>query len=364
MRKRNQSKKTISKKISGLLPGTLVYTGEQTSNTVEIEAFVYHAEGFEEKSKLTFDELKPLIKNDASGCLWVNINGLYDTALIENIGKLLSINHLTLEDIVHVEQRAKLEIYPNYLFLVLNVLEMQKADSPPDSRQLATDQISFVLTKNCLVTFQDLSGDVFEAIRNHIRQGKGSIRSRKVDYLLYALMDCIIDNDFHLLQTIADNIDALEVDILSQPEKQNMTDLFQLKKQVIQIRKTIYPVREIVNEISRDDVFFMPDTKPFLRDLYDHCFRAIDHVELSRENLTALLELYMSQQNNKMNEIIKTLTIISTIFIPLTFIVGVYGMNFDVMPELRWANGYYVVWGIMLATALGLVFYFIKKKWL
>jgi magnesium transporter len=342
-------------KIVGIPPGTLFYSGEQ-SGRVKITLIEFTETEFFEKEfhnvEACFSELRDdMVK-------WINVEGVHDTEVIEKIGKLYDLHPLTLEDIVHVEQRPKTENYDHYL---LTVMKMIMYDQKPVSEQL-----SLILLKNTVISFQEPGGgDAFDIIRTRLRQAKGRVRRLGADYLFYALMDAVVDWYFNTLEKIGDEIGEVEEKITKEPTRELLLKLYRLKREVIYLRKQVWPVRDMINTLLRaESDFITANTQLFLRDLLDHITRIIDTVETYRDLLAGIMDIYLSTNSNRMNEVMKVLTIMSSIFIPVTFIAGVYGMNFEHMPELRSPYGYAVVWVLMLSVMGGLIVYFRKKKWL
>lgn len=265
-----------------------------------------------------------------------------------------------MEDILNTTQRPKIEEYDTYLFLTLKMLGIDKK-----GEKIVSEQVSFVLGNNWLITFQEQQGDVFDIVRARLRDSKGIIRQKKADYLLYSLIDVSVDNYFFVSEHFADKIETLEEQILHNPSQESLQTIQKLKRQLMNFRKSIIPLRESVSSLQKFNVKLINDsTFPYLRDVYEHLIHLTDNLESNRDLLASIMDLYLSGVSNKMNEIMKVLTIIATIFIPLTFIAGVYGMNFQYMPELHWKYGYFIVWGIMIIVAIIMINYFKRKKWL
>lgn len=299
----------------------------------------------------------PEIDADAGKTVWLNIDGLHDVALIETIGARFGIHSLTLEDILQTGQRPKAELFEAYLYIVLKALQYHEADEG-----VASEQISFLLLPGILISFQESVGDVFDGVRERLTKGKGRIRSLGSDYLAYALLDAIVDQYFVILEKLGQDIESVEEELTESPTSHTMQRIHELRHEFIYLRKQIWPLREVVNNLSKDDSgIFLEKTRLFLRDVYDHTIQVIDTVESYRDILSGFLDLYLSIVSNKLNEVMKVLTLISTIFIPITFIVGVYGMNFKYMPELDWHWGYFGAWGLILVV-VGLMVFFVKKK--
>ncbi len=344
------------KKQIGAPPGSLHYIGQQTDEKVKITLIEYNEKEFFEKEFLNLDDCLSHVKEDM--VKWINVEGVHDTSIIEKIGQLYNIHPLTLEDIVHVDQRSKFEDYDHYLVAILKMI-MYDA-------QVRSEQLSLVLLKNTVISFQEPSGgDAFDIIRQRLRLAKGRVRKLGADYLFYALMDSVVDWYFHTLEKIGDKIEEIEEEIMNQPKRESLIQLYRLKREVIYLRKQVWPMRDMISNMLRSDSeFITANTQLFFRDLQDHSSRVIDTVETYRDLLAGIMDIYLSTNSNKMNEVMKVLTIMSTIFIPVTFIAGVYGMNFEYMPELKSPYGYAVVWALMLSIMAGLIFYFRKKRWI
>lgn len=343
----------------GLPPGSLVFTGTQKMETVEITLIQYSTESFSEKKFQDPDDLLSAIST-FEGVNWVNVDGLHDADLVEKLNTHLDIHRLSMEDILSVGQRTKLEEYANYVHVVLRMFDADTKDETIDGEQL-----SFLLKGNVLLSFQERKGDVFDIIRTRIREDKGIIRKKNADYLLYALLDTVVDHYFMTLENFSEKIEELEFELLENPNKDTLNAIYQLRRESLSLRRCVYPLREMINRFEKlEEPLINKETKLYIRDLYDHTIQIIETVEVFREMIIGLLELYMNSVSNKLNEIMKVLTIMSSIFIPLTFVVGVYGMNFDNMPILHYKYGYYAVWLIMALLVVFMVIYFKRKKWL
>jgi len=347
--------KTNSRKL-GAPPGTLHYVGPPTDTKVRITLIEFNEHELIEKDFYDFADCFGHVKDNM--VKWINVEGVHDIHLVEEIGRQYNIHPLTLEDIVHVDQRAKYEDYDHYL---LSIMKMITYDD-----KVVKEQLSIILSGNTVISFQEPSGgDAFDVIRNRLRQGKGRVRKLGADYLFYAMMDAVVDYYFHVLEVIGDKVARIEEEIISEPNQKSLLELYQLKREVISLRKHVWPTRDLVANLLRSESEFITDnTQLFFRDLQDHISRVIDTVETYRDLLSGIMDIYLSTNANKMNEVMKVLTIMSSIFIPVTFIAGIYGMNFEFMPELKSPYGYAAVWVVMLTVMLGLVFYFRRKKWL
>lgn len=342
-----------------MAPGSLIFTGEQKMDKSAVSVIQFNQNNLVEKSCQTIQEAIQLDEK-FEGVSWINVDGLHDISIIEDIGNAYSLHKLTLEDILSVAQRPKIDEYDGFLYTVIKMFSLGK-----DNSNIESEQVSFVLQGNTLITFQEKSGDVFEYVRNRIREGKGTVRQRKADYLLYALMDAIVDHYYLILENLGEKLEEIEINLLENPDQEMLGKLHGLRREMLHLRRSVYPLREVV---SRFEKIESPDiqstTRVFIRDLYDHTIQVIETVEVFRDMASGMLDLYMSSVSNKMNNIMKVLTIIATIFIPLTFIAGVYGMNFEYMPELSWKWGYFGIMTIMFLIIIGMLFFFRKKKWL
>ena len=342
---------------TGLPPGTVVYSGEDQTAKVKITLLEYNEKEVIEKEFFDFDECLLHVKNDM--VKWINVDGIHNTALIQKIGEKFSIHSLTLEDVANTEQRPKFEDYENYL---VSIMKMISYTGEINAEQL----VVILLDNNTVLSFQEADGgDAFDIIRTRIRTSKGRVRKMGADYLAYCLIDAVVDLYFVVLEKIGDRIEVLEEELVNDPNKGTMKFLHSMKREMIFLRKAVWPMRELINNFERcESKLIKKPTRLFLRDLYDHTIRVIDTVETFRDLLSGMMDIYLSSVSNRMNEVMKVLTIISTIFIPVTFIAGVYGMNFKYLPELDSPYGYYICWAVMLSIMLSLVIYFRRKKWL
>lgn len=351
----------FTKKMShkaGSAPGTLIHIGEKKKDEVRISMMDYDGEDLAESELDSIDDAADLA--GAPSTTWINIEGLHDIDEIERIGERFHIHPLTLEDIVNTGQRPKLENYEHYIYVVFKMLSFNDS-----SNMVTSEQVSLIVGDNCLLSFQEKKGDVFDSVRARIRKGRGRIRKGGCDYLAYALVDAAVDHYFLILEKMSERIEHLETALIGDPTPDTLHLIHNLKREIIYLRKQVWPLREVVNQLVREDTGLIREsTHPFLRDVYDHTVQVIDNIESFRDILSGMTDLYLSTISNKMNEVMKVLTIIATIFIPITFIAGIYGMNFKVMPELEWQWGYAAVWIVMLAVVLLLLNFFKRKRWL
>lgn len=341
----------------GQPPGTMIYTGQRTSEPLRITLIDYSAEQQSEKTDIPVEECTTF--NNPDTVSWINIDGLNDASVIAKVGELFSIHPLVLEDILHTTQRPKLEDHGGYLFLIARMLYFA-----PGNDEVLSEQLSFILTENGLITFQERAGDVFDGIRDRIRNNMGRIRRMGADYLLYALMDAIVDNYFSVMEAIGEKIENIEQVLMDNPEAVQISELYRLKRELLYIRKSAWPLREAVSGLERGESALMKEgTVAYVRDLYDHTLQVMDAVETFRDMLGGVQELCLSSMGQKTNQVMQVLTIIATIFIPLTFVAGIYGMNFENMPELHWKYGYPAVWALMILLTAGMVVFFRRRKW-
>lgn len=351
-----KKKKRVHKKAVNLPPGTISYRGKKQSQITDIDIIAYTQEQYQEFKHATIDQIFSLL--GTLGVTWININGLNNAEPIEALGSKLKIHALTLEDIVNTHHRPKIDEYDKYLFMVFKML-YYKEDT------LIYEQFNMVVGDNYIFTFQESDEDVFDDLRERITNSKGRIRGLGADYLMFAILDAIIDNYLVVIDAYGERIEDLENSVV-EAESETITNQIQLlKHEILKVRRSIYPVKEIINRLEKTDCEFIdPKTHSYIRDLHDNMAQVTETLDLYREMVWSLMDMHMSIVSNKMNEVMKVLTIIATIFIPLTFIAGVYGMNFNNMPELQYKYGYFVVWGLMILIFIIMIFYFRRKKWL
>lgn len=343
----------------GLSPGSLVFTGTQKMSSAEISLMQYSEGEVRHSKPASISEAIGLIKK-YPGCSWINIDGLHDVGIIEQICVYLGLHKLTIEDILSVNQRPKIEEHADYMHLAVKMLTEESGD-----QEISCEQVSFLLKGKVLATFQEKSGDTFEYVRQRISENKGIIRKKGADYLLYALLDSIVDFYFVVLENVGEKLTDTETELLENPDKNSLNRIHLLRKEMLNIRRSVYPLREVVARLEKiQEPVFSDDLSIYIRDLYDHTLRVMETIESFRDTVSGLLDLYMNSVSNRMNEIMKVLTIIATIFIPLTFIAGVYGMNFECMPELRWKYAYFATWGVMVLIFIAMLMFFRKRKWL
>lgn len=342
----------------GVAPGTPVHTGQRRVAEVRFGLFEYNKNDFQERMPTSVAECLPLAR--PGFVTWLNVEGLHDVEQLRSLGERAGIHPLVLEDIVSIGQRPKMEEYDEQLYIVLRALEYDETHA-----QIVEEQISIVLGRNYVLSFQEQPGDSFDPVRARIRTSKGPLRDRPADFLAYALIDAIVDNYFKVVEKVGDRLEALEDDVVGDPAPAVIADIHHMRRELLVMRRAVWPLRDVLSSLVREQSDLISDpTRVFLRDVYDHTVQVIDTVETMRDLLSSLMDLYLSTVSNRMNEIMKVLTIIATLFIPLTFIAGVYGMNFEHMPELRWRWGYPAVLLLMAIAAGAMILYFRRKSWL
>ena len=351
------SKASYADKI-GLPPGSLVYIGKNRKHEVAISEMCFSLEQYDEIPLTKITDCKSWDNDDK--VTLVSVIGIHDTIVIEEVGDHFGIDPMTQEDIVNTQSRSKLEEYDNYLFFPMNILEVDLG-----SNDITSVRISLLLAKNGVISFQESEIDILAPLKERVRQGKGLIRQRKSDYLFYRMVDTFVDNSFLVIEHLAERIEKLEEKILRDPDAGVHEEIYDLKRKIAFVKRTIVPLGECITKIIKSDSDLISEfTQNYFRDVHDHLLNLIATVDSQREIVSDFLNLYMSAMSNRMNEVMKVLTIFATIFIPLTFIAGIYGMNFEIMPELQWKYGYFVAWGVMLMVVIILLVYFKRKKWL
>jgi magnesium transporter len=343
---------------AGLSPGTLIFAGQRRVDAVSIHQMVYSATEIQE-SPITLAELPDLRVPQGSMC-WLNIVGIHEAEAVKQVGDRFQLHPLVLEDIMNTRQRPKMEAYEDYIFVVAKMMDLL-----PERREVIEEQISLVIKDGMVISFLEEECELFDQVRARLRNGKGKIRGRNSDYLAYALLDAIVDEYFFILEAIGEEIDQLEEDLLHASGGLPLERMQALKRQMVGIRRHIWPIREVVASLSRlDSDLIKPETVIFLRDVHDHTMQIAETIEAQRDILGGIQDLYLSVVNNKMNEVMKVLAGISTIFLPMTLVAGIYGMNFDVMPELRATWGYPVALALMGGIGVGMYVFFRTRKWL
>ncbi|MFD1820323.1 magnesium transporter [Pseudarcicella hirudinis] len=350
----------IQNKNLGTSPGTLTYIGEEVQYATKISLIEYN-EFFCKESKLK-KLIECKIEDKPDEIIWLNVDGIHEPKVVETIGHVYGLHPLVMEDIVNTQQKPKFEYFnEDQLFLTLKMIEYN-----PHTRDIEVEHLNFILGHKYLISFQEeRNRDVFENVKIRLKASAGKTRKNGSDYLLYALMDLVVDNYFLVLEKIGEDLERLEEEIIHSARQRSLNELYQMKREVMLMRKIVFPLREMLVGLIREEApLITENTTIYLRDVYDHVSQVLETIDSYRELITSLMDLYLSQVSNKMNNVMKVLTVISVIFIPLTFLAGIYGMNFDNMPELHWHYGYYGVWGIMIALVIVMLLWFKRKDWL
>jgi len=349
-------KKKTSAKV-GLPPGSIIHVGEQKIEKVKITLTEYDEKNVETCEINSVEEIDPY--TDTPQVTWVNVSGLHDTELIKQIGEKFSIHPLVLEDILNTETRPKIEMTDDYIFIAMKMLTYNSSED-----QIDTEQVSFILGNSFVFSFLEKSDNIFNPIKDRITNNYGRVRKQASDYLFYALMDVVVDQYFLLLEQIEQNIELLDDEVITNADRSQIEKIYNLKNKLLLTRRSLWPLRELFTRLIREESKLInKKIVPYLRDLLDHTIQITETIELQREITNGLMETHLSMMSFKMNEVMKVLTVIATIFIPLTFIVGIYGMNFPNMPEMQWPWAYYALWGVMICVVLFMLFYFKRKKW-
>jgi magnesium transporter len=344
---------------AGLPPGTLVHIGEKKTEQPIVTLIDYDETNHQENEVKTVEECFSF--RDKPTVTWINVEGIHEVKVIEKLGSCFGLHPLVLEDILNTDQRPKMEVYGDYLYIVLKMLY-----DGAENRPVEGEQVSLILGSNFVISFQEgKEGDVFNPVRERIRSGKGVIRKMGPDFLVYSLIDTIVDHYFLILETLGEKIELLEEALVAYPTTTTLQEIQKFKNQMIFVRRMVWPLREVINGLGRKESTLVKETTEiYLRDVYDHVVQVMDTIEVYREMLSGMLDIYLSSVSNRLNSVMKVLTIIATIFMPLTFIAGIYGMNFKHMPELEWRWGYPAVWLIVVIIGISMLIYFKKKKWL
>lgn len=349
--------KRILKK-PGQAPGTLQFTGNQFLDEIIMTLYDYDAHQLGEYDITTLDSLKPYL--DSPSNTWLKISGLHDVEKLKDIWDYFELHPLVQEDILNTHQRPKIEEYTDHLYLVMRLMHIDESNG-----EMKSQQLSIVLGANYLLSFQEDNHPVFEPVLHRLRSEAPRLRKSTSDYLAYALVDTVVDHYFRVLEQLGDELEDLEFKLIDHFDDSIPGQIHAIRRKLLYFRKAIWPMRDSLNNLLRDESSFInEENKIYFRDVYDHLVQIIDGLENYRDLVIGLLDMYMSQVSNKMNEVMKVLTIIATIFIPLTFIAGVYGMNFEYMPELSWQWGYPAVWGLMILAGAGMYYFFKKRTWL
>ena len=362
-RKRKLKKIDLQKFVSktakrGSIPGTIEYIGQPREDKVKIEVLEFDELTTNETIFSSVNEMKAFLEHP--GIKWFQVTGVHNSDILNEIGNLFKIISLDLEDIANTTQRPRIEEREDYIFMVFKVIQLDA-----ESREVNIEQVSIILGSNYVITFHETTPEIFESLQTRILSGLGRVRKMKSDYLIFAVSDIIIDQYFTLIESIGEMIEETEEELIASPDQSSQEAIYKLKRRLGYVKKSIWPAREVLNQLQHSDHELIEEgTKIYFRNIYDHTIQIIETLESLRDLTSGMMDLYLSTVSYKMNEIMKVLTIFSTIFIPLTFFAGVYGMNFKYLPELEWRSGYFIFWGIMITITIVMLFYFRRKKWL
>jgi magnesium transporter len=346
-----------SSKKAGLPPGTVVFVGEKKVEEIRITIIDYDEDQYEEREIKNIEDCFPY--KDTPSISWINIDGVHQVEVIEKLGQHFVLHPLLQEDVVNTHQRPKFDEFEDHLFIVLRMFFFNEEEN-----ELEGEQISLIVGANFVISFQERQGDVFEQVRERLRNGRGRIRKKGSDYLAYSLIDAIVDSYYNILERLGESIETLQEQLVAEPKRKDLQIIQALKRDMLFFRKSVYPLREVVGGLAKSEsTLVKEDVLVYVRDVYDHVIQAIDTIETFRDMLSAMMDIYLSSLSNRMNEVIKVLTIIATIFIPMTFLAGVYGMNFKYMPELEWRYAYLFFWIVVSGVLIAMVAYFKRKKW-
>ncbi len=341
---------------AGASPGTLIYTGKVKDEEAEVTLLQYNENAINKTERKDLPEI--LSKISPSQANWINVSAIHHTEVIQKIGDHFNLHPLVLEDIPNTLLSPQYEDFDDYLFITLKMLSVNA-----ESHLVEQEHVSFILGKNYLLSFQERKKDVFDPVRQRLEKARGKIRKRGVDYLLYALIDVIVDNYYAITEEVSEKMNQLESELIRRPTPRAVEKIANYKKQLIELRKTVYPLRDALGKLDNEEELIEQGTMRFFKDVYSHVEHVINTMETQRDILTGFMDLYMSTLSHKMNEVMKTLTIIATIFIPLTFVAGVYGMNFQYMPELQWKWGYFASLGLMFLVGIIMYIYMKSRRW-
>jgi len=355
---KTKTQKTSLSDTIGQSPGALIHVGEQKVENVRIDMLEYDDKTIDEKTDVKIEDC--IESKDKPNVTWINVIGIHDPHIIETFGNSFEIHPLHQSNIMNTELRPSIEVSDKYVLILLKMPHFVK-----ETQKLELEQISIVLAKHHVITFQEIEADFFDQIRNRLRSNTGTIRNQKSDYLTYAIVDAIVDSYFLVIERIGDITEELEEELMQNPTADTMQTIQTLKRRMIALRKSIWPAREIIDFLGRDSTMLISDnTRTYLRDVYNHTVQVIDTIEGLRDVIGGMLDTYLSSVSNRMNEVMKTLTIIAAIFIPITFIAGLYGTNFVYVPELQWEYSYFAMLSVMAVITTLMIIWFKKKKWL
>ena len=343
---------------SGLPPGSLVHIGPERTEKIRVTVVDYGEEHFEEREIGSPSELAPYCGK--STVTWIDVVGIHDPRMIEEIGGQFHVHPLLLEDIMNTTQRPKIDDLGKYICLIVKLITYDDT-----AGELRIEQLSFVFNDDFVLSFQESDSGIFRPLRDRIRNGLGRIRTRGTDYLVYTLLDAVVDHYFVVMEKMGEKIDRLEDEVVAAPKRETLQNIQKLRDEILLVRRSVWPLREVVSLLERAESPLIDKTTAiYFRDVYEHTIQVMDTVDTYRDILSGMFDIYLSSISNRLNEVMKVLTIIATLFMPLTFLAGVYGMNFEHMPELKWRYGYFLLWGVMIAVALGMLVFFRRKKWI
>jgi magnesium transporter len=343
---------------TGMPPGSLVYVGDKVPKGTRIRVIDYDETHYEQRE---VTDIKDILKYKKTNTItWINFDGIHNPELIEKVGQEFDLHPLVMEDILNTDQRAKVDDYEDYIYMVARMFYNIRGID-----EIHSEQISIIVGKTFVLSFQETEGDVFDILRDRLKFNKGKIRKMGSDYLGYCLLDIMVDNYFSIIEKIGEDLEGIEDELTGEPSPNTLQRIHNLKQRMIFLRKSVWPLREAISRFQRLENHLIADeTKIYMRDVYDHTIQVIDAIESYRDTTSSMIDIYLSSISYKMNEIMKVLTIISTIFIPLTFIVGVYGTNFHYLPEVSWKYGYFMMWTVMIVSAGFMLYYFRRKNWI
>ncbi len=344
---------------TGLPPGTLIHIGEKKTERVKITITEYDEMNHREQEAKTIEECFSLKDKNRTTVAWINIDGIHQGEILGKLGECFGLHPLIVEDILNTDQRPKSEDFEDYNYIVLKMLHFHDKDD-----EIVTEQVSLILGPNFVISFQEREADIFHEIRDRIRANKGRTRKSGADYLAYCLLDAIVDNYFGIMETLGEKIEALEDELVTEPSPGILPSIYNLKRNMILLRRSVWPLREVIGGLERGESSLIHEhTRIYLKDIHDHTIYIIDTLETFREMVAGMLEIYLSSISNKLNAVIKVLTMIATIFMPLSFIAGIYGMNFKHMPGVESHWGFPLILLFMSAIGVSMMYYFEKKKW-
>ncbi|MDT0554950.1 magnesium/cobalt transporter CorA [Patiriisocius hiemis] len=360
MANRKRKNRTVIGKLKNKneMPGAVTYKGTKTSQVTKLEIIDFSKDHYNQFDTSNIEDAFKFKSTD--NVTWINVNGLSNTKEIERLGEYYNLHPLIQEDIVTTNQRPKMDEYDDYLFIVFKMLHYN------EEGVFVNEHVSMTMGKGYVATFQEADGDVFDSVRERLANSKGKIRANGSDYLMFALLDAVVDNYFSVIEILTVKIEQIEDELFEgSPEDDLIQEIQKLKKEILRIRRAVVPLREVINRLEKTETPLIEErTQNYIRDLYDHIIQVSESVEIYRDMIWGLMDMYMTTISNKMNEVMKVLTIMASIFIPLTFMAGIYGMNFEYIPELQFKYGYFVLWGAMILVFFAMLYYFKRKKWL